>query len=149
MKKHLFISFIISIFLSSNALANCDFQIMDFGKSKNDLKRVINFPEEAPLFSMEDYVLNYMTIEGIQNVRGSIYINSYISPETETLIISKMNRTHVPIDCADYYEESESEMSSRTSSESIGSNHGLISRAYRWFCFKKIKNSESKVALID
>ena len=54
MKKYLFISFIISIFFSSNALANCDFQIMDFGKSKDDLKKIINIPKEAPLFAMED-----------------------------------------------------------------------------------------------
>lgn len=110
---------------------------------------IIKIIESNPLFSMEDYVLNYMSIEGVQNVRGSIYINSYISPETESLILSKMNRTHVPIDCADYVEESESETSSRASSESSRSNHGYFSRAYKWFCFKKVKNSESKVALID
>lgn len=110
---------------------------------------IIKIIESNPLFLMEDYVINYMSIEGIQNVRGSIYISSYISPETESLIINKMNITHVPIDCADYYEESESETSSRTSSESSRSNHRFISRAYRWFCFKKIKNSESKMSLID
>lgn len=110
---------------------------------------IIKIVASNPLFSMEDYVLNYMSIEGIQNVRGSIYINCYISPETENLIISKMNRTYVPIDCADYVEESESDTSSRTSSESSRSNYGLISRAYRWFCFKKVRNSESKVALIE
>ena len=27
---------------------------MDFGKSKDDLKKVINIPEETPLFAMED-----------------------------------------------------------------------------------------------
>lgn len=108
---------------------------------------IIKIIESNPIFSMEDYVINYMSIEGIQNVRGSIYKNSYISPETESLIIGKMNKIYVPIDCADYVEDSESETSSRTSSES--SNHGLISRAYRWFCFKQIKNSETKVTLID
>lgn len=110
---------------------------------------IIKIIESNPLFSMEDYVLNYMSIEGVQNVRGGIYINNYITPETEKLITIKMNRTHVPIDCADYVEESESETSSRTSSESNRSNHGFISRVYRWFCFRKIKNNESKVVLID
>ena len=106
---------------------------------------IIKIIESNPMFSMEDYVINYMSIEGVQNVRGGVYINNYISPETETLIISKMNRTYVPIDCGDYYEESESD----TSSESSGSNHGFISRAYRWFCFRKIRNNESKEVLID
>ena len=38
---------------------------------------IIKIIESNPLFSMEDYVLNYMSIEGIQNVRGSIYISCY------------------------------------------------------------------------
>lgn len=108
---------------------------------------IIKIIASNPLFSMEDYVINFMSIEGIQNVRGSIYINSYILPETESLILSKMKRIYVPVDCADYVEESESETSSRTSSKS--SDYGFISKAYKWFCFKQIKNSESKVTLID
>ena len=111
---------------------------------------IIKIIESNPLFSMEDYVINYMSIEGIQNVRGSIYINSYISSKTESLIKSKMKRTYVSIDCGDYVEDSDSETSSKTSSESSSSSDcGIISRAYRWFCFKKIKNNESKVSLID
>ncbi len=54
MKKYLFISLIISIFLINNAFSKCNFQIMDFGKSKDDLKKIINIPKEAPLFAMED-----------------------------------------------------------------------------------------------
>lgn len=108
---------------------------------------IIKIIESNPKFSMEDYVVNYMSIEGVQNVRGSIYTNTYISPETESLIMEKMKRIYVPINCVNYVEESDSDTSSRTSSES--SNHGFIHRIYRWFCFKKIKNSESKVTLIN
>ena len=104
---------------------------------------IIKIIESNPLFSMEDYVINFMSVEGIENVRGSIYKDVYISQETESIILGKMKKTYVPINCADYVEESESETSSECSID------GFISRAYKWFCFKKVKNKESKVALID
>ncbi len=54
MKKYLFISFIISIFLSSNALANCNFQIIDFGKSKDHLKKKLKYDENMLLMVIPD-----------------------------------------------------------------------------------------------
>ena len=109
---------------------------------------IIKIIENNPIFSMEDYVINYMCIEGIQNVRGSVYRYTEISPETEIIILTKMNKLYIPINCGDYVEESDSESGSGSEfSEKKWS--GFFSRAYRWFCFKKINNNESKVSLID
>ena len=54
MKKYLFISFIISIFLTSNALANCNFQIIDFEKSKEHLKKKLKYDESMELMIIPD-----------------------------------------------------------------------------------------------
>lgn len=113
---------------------------------------VIKIIESDPLNSMEDYVINFMSIEGIKNVRGSVYINTQISSETESIITSKMKTTYIPIKFGDYVEESESESEpeSKTSSDIRSkSSNSFIYRAYRWFCFKKISNEDAKVSLIE
>ena len=107
---------------------------------------IIKIIENNPIFSMEDYVINYMCIEGIQNVRGSVYRYTEISPETEIIILKKMKKLYIPINCGDYVEESDSGSDSEFSEKK---RSGFFARAYRWFCFKKINNNESKVSLID
>ena len=107
---------------------------------------IIKIIENNPIFSMEDYVINYMCIEGIQNVRGSVYRYTEISPETEIIILTKMNKLYIPINCGDYVEESDSGSDSEFSEKK---RSGFFARAYRWFCFKKISNNDSKVSLID
>ena len=54
MKKYLFISFIISIFFTSNVFASCNFQIIDFGKSKDHLKKKLNYDESMELMMVPD-----------------------------------------------------------------------------------------------
>ena len=119
---------------------------------------VIKIIESDPLNSMEDYVINFMSIEGIKNVRGSVYINTQISSETESIITSKMKTTYIPIKFGDYVEESEPESEPESESESESktsldirskSSNSFIYRAYRWFCFKKISNEDAKISLIE
>jgi hypothetical protein len=111
---------------------------------------IIKIIENNPIFSMEDYVINYMCIEGIQNVRGSVYRYTELSPETEIIILKKMKKLYIPINCGDYVEESDSGSGSGSDSEfSEKKRSGFFARAYRWFCFKKINNNDSKVSLID
>lgn len=54
MRKYLFICLVCSVFFSSYALANCDLQTIDFGKSKEDLKKKLKIGEQMPLMSMPD-----------------------------------------------------------------------------------------------
>ena len=54
MKKYLFISFLISLIFSSNAYAKCDFQIIDLGKSKENLKQKLKYDKDQPLMLMPD-----------------------------------------------------------------------------------------------
>jgi hypothetical protein len=106
---------------------------------------IIKITPSDDKFTMEDYVIDYMSIEGIKNVRGGPYNNIYISDETEIRILRKLNTIYIPINCGDYVEESDSE----TSSINTTSTNGYIARAYRWICFKKINNTDSKETFID
>ena len=54
MKKYLFISLIITLIFSSNAFAKCDFELIDLGKSKENLKQKLKYPKDQPLMLMPD-----------------------------------------------------------------------------------------------
>ena len=54
MKKYLFISFIITLIFNSNAFAKCDFELIDLGKSKENLKQKLKYPKDQPLMLMPD-----------------------------------------------------------------------------------------------
>ena len=54
MKKYLFIIFIITIIFNSNAFAKCDFELIDLGKSIENLKQKLKYEKDSPLMLMPD-----------------------------------------------------------------------------------------------
>lgn len=121
--------------------------------------RILKIIECNGLYSMENYIIDFMKIHGVKNVRGDI-INDVILPTLlEKYLNERIQNINITTKYLNYIEEEYSESDdeinesfeyiSINSSDNLNKKKSFISRLYKWLCYRKISNNTTKETLIN